>query len=105
MTAPFTQYVVLKDNYCLAYFGENKEVLSKLLEAREYIEKELKKIKIFIACNDKMKTIVYGKRNIILESKMSDFKGKIGYFRNLERKEDLDLILAESKIPIPENFW
>lgn len=104
MAIPFTKYLDIKDNYCLGYFGDDKETLNKFLQAREYIEKELKGIKIFISCKDSLKSIVHGKRNIILESKMDDYKGKIACFCNLEEKGALKLLLIESKITIPENF-
>ncbi len=104
MTAPFTQYLDVKDNYCLAYFGEDKDMLQKMLLSRDNIEKELKGMKIFIACKDTMKSVVHGKRNIILESKMGDFRGKIACFRKLEEKSDLKSLLEESKVPIPEDF-
>lgn len=102
MTVPFTQYLDIKDKYCLAYFGDDKELLSKILEAREYIEKELKGLKIFIACKDT--SVLQGERNIIFESTMPYFKGKIAHMCNLEKKDDLKSLLVSAKITIPEDF-
>jgi hypothetical protein len=104
MTIPFNQYLEIKDNYCLSYFGEDKDLLAEILWARMYIENELKGIKIFIACKDVFKNEMHGKRNIILESKMSDFAGKMAHTCHLEKKDDLKALLVNAKIPIPENF-
>lgn len=104
MTVPFTQYLDIKDKYCLGYFGEDKDTLVKIIEAREYIEKELQGLKVFVACKDTFKTLVHGKKNIILESHMPKYKGKMAHFCNLEKKEDLKSLLVNAKIPIPEDF-
>jgi hypothetical protein len=104
MTVPFTQYLDIKDKYCMAYFGDDKELLYKILEARDHIEKELKGLKVFIACKDDAKSVVHGKRNIILENTMPYFKGKIAHMCTLEKKEDLKSLLIEAKITIPEDF-
>jgi len=101
MTTPFTQYVDIKDNYCLTYFGEDEIMLNKIFEAKEYIEKELPDLKIFVICSDLFKNKI---KNVIFESNMSEYKGKMACVRNLEKKEDLKMLLIESKIPIPEEF-
>lgn len=104
MTTPFTQYVEIKDNYCLAYFGEDEIMLNKVFEAKEYIEKELPNLKVFVICKDLFKDKINNRSNVIFESKMGDYKGKMACFRNLEKKEELKAILVESKIPIPDDF-
>jgi hypothetical protein len=99
MTAPYTKYVEVKDNYCLAYFGDDQDLIKTLLEARNAIEKEFKGLKVFIACNDRMRHLVHGKRNIVLKSNLDSFNGKMACFRTLEKKDDLKSLLDESKIP------
>jgi len=101
MTVPFTQYLESKDNYCLGYFGEDKDFLNKILEARTYIEKELPGLRVFVACKDFLEPDGI---NIILESRMAEYKGKMAHFCKLEEKDDLKALLLDSKIPIPENF-
>ena len=104
MTVPFTQYLEIKDNYCLAYFGEDIDFLNKMLDARHYIERELPGLQVFIACKDMFQRIAEDRANIILESKMMDYKGKMAHTCNLEKKDDLKALLLESKIPIPKDF-
>jgi len=101
MTVPFTQYLESKDNYCLGYFGEDKDLLNKILEARNYIEKELPGLRGYIVCKDYLKP---DGENIIIESWMPAFKGKMAHFFKLEEKDDLKDLLINSKIPIPDNF-
>jgi hypothetical protein len=100
MAIPFTTYISIKDNYCLSYFGEDEDTLKNVIQAREVIEKELKGLKVFVACKDSMKKTVFGKRNIIFESKLNDFKGRFAGSCDLEGKSDLELLLLESKIKI-----
>jgi len=104
MTVPFTKYLEVKDNYCVSYFGEDWSILDKLISSRDYIESELKGIHIYIACKDQFKASVHGKRNIILESKMHQYNGKMAHLYELVKKDDLKDLLINSKIPIPDNF-
>jgi hypothetical protein len=101
MTVPFISYLDIKDNYCLGYFGNDKDIISKMLVARDCIESELQGFNVFISCKDSLN--VDGK-NIIPESRMADYKGKMGHFCNLEKLQDLKSLLVDAKIPIPEDF-
>lgn len=103
MTTPFTQYLDIKDNYCLAYFGEDESLVNKILLARSFIEKDLKGLKVFIIFKDLFENKYKG-NNIIFESKMNEYIGKIVCFRNLEKKDELKILLTESKINIPDDF-
>jgi len=98
MAIPFITYISVKDNYCLSYFGDDEDTLNSIIKAREVIEKELKGLKVFITCKDSMKNTVFGKRNIIFESKLKDFKGRFAGSCDLKEKNDLELLLSESKI-------
>jgi hypothetical protein len=100
MTAPFTKYLDIKDNYCLAYFGEDKSLVSKILESRSLIETDLKGLNIFIVIKDLFKDKYGNIKNVIFESNMNDYKGKMACFRNLEKKDDLKALLDEFKIII-----
>ncbi len=102
MAIPLSKYVEVKDNYCLSYFGNDVDFLNDILKARDTIEQELKGLKVFIACDTTMKKIVYGRRNIILKSKLADFSGKMACSRNLEEKQDLKSLLEEAKIKVDE---
>jgi hypothetical protein len=104
MTAPLSQYVSVKDKYCICYFGTNKETVTKLFKARELIEKELRGINVYLAVKDEMRNLAKGKKNVILECNMNAYRGKVAYSRNLEEKEDVKDLLRESNISFPEDF-
>lgn len=52
MTIPLTHYIKIKNNFCIGYFGNNPQIITKLKEIRVAVEKQLSEIKIYIACND-----------------------------------------------------
>lgn len=99
MTVPFLKYVAVKDNYCLSYFGSDKDMVKELIHARESIERELPGVKLYICLSENLYREFYGKRNMLNELQLKDNQGRFTYYRNLEKKEDLKFILDESKIP------
>jgi guanylate kinase len=104
MTAPLSQYVSVKDKYCICYFGQNKETVIKLFKARELIEKELYGISVYLTFKDEMRNLIKGKKNVILECNMNAYRGKMAYSRNLEENENVKDLLMESNIIFPEDF-
>lgn len=100
MATPLFEYLSIKDKYCIGYFGTDKELMTDLLKARKAIEKELVGLQVYIACKDGMLDLVKGSRNIILESTMPSFTGKVAYLRILEEKADLIQLLEESNIKV-----
>lgn len=99
---PFDQYLDLKDHYCLGYFGNDLGILTKVVEAKNIIEKELKGMIGWVACKDDY--VLDVSDMVIPESKMADYKGKMAFFCNLEEKDDIKVLLERSKIPIPDDF-
>jgi len=100
MATPLSNYVAIKDKYCIGYFGSDRSLLSDLLNARKFIEKTFPGLQIYIACKNEMQDLVTGNKNVILESNMPSFTGKMAYFRILEEKSDLIKLLEESNINI-----
>lgn len=100
MAVSLKQYVLIKDKYCIGYFGSDTKKIKKLFTVRNLIEKQLPGIKIFIVCADTMQKEVKGKRNTILESNMATYRGQIAYYRILEEKEDISDLLVESNIKV-----
>jgi hypothetical protein len=99
MAVPFPKYASLKNNYCLSYFGDDESTFQYLLKARDAIEKELIGVKLYIACKDQILPNFYGKRNLISESQLKEYPGRFAYYRDLVKKDDINLLLEESKIP------
>lgn len=100
MAVPLFQYIAIKDKYCIGYFGSDKSLVSDLLKARKVIEKDFPGLQVYIACKDEMIDLLKGVKNIILESLISSFTGKVAYFRILEEKSDLIKFLEESNIKV-----
>jgi hypothetical protein len=100
MAVPLFEYISIKNKYCIGYFGSDKSLISDLLKARKVIEKDFPGLQVYIACKDEMLDLVKGVKNIILESVMSSFTGKVAYLRILEEKGDLIKILEESNIKV-----
>lgn len=99
MTAPFTQYLVIKDTFCISYFGEDKEFINSIRYAKKQIELEFPGIKAVLIFQDQ-----FTKEGDVPESKMADLKGKVAFVRQLEEKQDLKKLLEDAKLPIPEIF-
>lgn len=104
MTIPLSHYVSIKNKYCISYFGSDKEKAKKLFKARDLIEKELPDIKIYLIMIDEMRTLIRGKRNVTIESNMESFRGKVAYSRTLEENEEIESLLTECNITIPDDF-
>jgi hypothetical protein len=100
MATPLSNYIAIKDKYCIGYFGSDRSLLSDMLNSRKFIEKEFPGLQIYIACKNEMQDLVMGNKNVILESNMSSFTGKLAYFRILEEKSDLNKLLEESNISV-----
>jgi len=52
MVASYTEYLKIKDKYCIRYFGLFDEFIVQLLYLREAIEQELPGLELYIACRD-----------------------------------------------------
>lgn len=100
MATPLSNYIDIKDKYCIGYFGSDRSLLSDMLNARKFIEKEFPGLQIYIACKNEMQDLAMGGKNVILESNMLSFTGKVAYFRILEEKSDLIKLLEESNISV-----
>jgi len=105
MAIPLTHYVKIKNNYCIGYFGSDKNVISKLIKYRPVIEKELPGIRIYIACNGEMSEILAGEVRVVYDLEVYDLRDKVAHFRELEPDETVEDLLNESNIPFdPEDL-
>jgi hypothetical protein len=93
MTFPLSQYVLIKNRYCLSYFGDDKNVVNFLLHARKQIESHYSGVQVYILVKDKLKPI--GKKNIITESGMTNYVNKLACIREITNIEDIKNLLDE----------
>jgi hypothetical protein len=103
MGIPFTEYVKIKDKFCLRYVGGNTEYIAQLQALRPQIEQEMPGLKLFIACADSEYPRFQNDPQIICVTQLNQQRNKFGYIRefanNLQQHPVLKL-LEESKIPI-----
>jgi len=105
MAIPLTHYVRIKNNYCVGYFGSDKNVILKLIKSRPIIEKELPGVRIYIACNEEMSEILAGEVRVVYGPEVYDLRDKVAHFRELELDETVEDLLNESNIPFsPEDL-
>lgn len=76
---PLTEFVLIKNKYCLAYFGTSKEFLETLLETRKQMEKTFPNIEIWLGVNDSLFSEAYEKT--IPKSKIT--KNQFCHFREI----------------------
>jgi len=100
MAKPLFEYISIKNKYCIGYFGNDSSLVLDILNSRKFIEKEFPGLQIYLSFKNEMQDMVKGSKNIILESNIPSFSGKVAYFRNLEEKSDLIKILEESNIKV-----
>jgi len=95
MTFPLSQYVFVKNRYCISYFGNDKTVVDFILQARNRIENAYD-LQIYILVKDKLKPV--GKKNIITESGMAHFTKKLACVREVTNINEVKNLLGESEI-------
>ena len=79
---PLSQYLKVNEKYCVAYRGHSQQYVDQLIWARPYIEKELPRIQIYIACKDHLMPI--NEKRMVPESKLKIMRNKFGYIRELK---------------------
>lgn len=81
MIFPLSQYIKIKDNCCIGYFGDNETIIQSLNESKKYIEDKFHGINIFFAINDKFNI---DETFIIKKSELADFKFKFAYYYEID---------------------
>ena len=84
MSTPFPKYAIVKNNYCICYFGNCNEYLIQLKYLRSIIEKELPGIKIYIGFKDGLHGLLEGESNIVPNDVLKIKKKKYAYIRELK---------------------
>lgn len=76
---PLHEYVKIKDNYCLCYYGESDEYLVLLRLLKPIIENHLPKLKLHISCKDE--------KAYLLDNAVKLSEGSLGKFKFAHAKE------------------
>lgn len=83
MPVPLPYYAKIKDNYCVAYFGNSKEYLLQLKLLRPIMEAQLPGIKVYIACKSEAIYLLSGEERILTREDLQSKKNEFAYVREL----------------------
>lgn len=103
MPLPLPQYAKVKDNYCIAYFGNNKEHLIQLKLLRPYMESTFPGVKVYLSCREDSVYLFKGEERIITREELKESKHLFGYVRELlcdMQSNPVEEFMNESEIPI-----
>jgi hypothetical protein len=95
------EYATIKDYYCLAHWGHNKEYLLQMCFLRPYMEASFPEIKIFISCRDEHMYLLNGQERILQKSKVIENKNQFAYIReicNNQQTHPVEDFMNESEI-------
>jgi hypothetical protein len=102
MPLPLPQYAKVKDNYCIAYFGNNKEHIVQLKLLRPYMEATFPGVKVYLACREDSAYLLKGEERIIIREELKENKHLFGYVRELlcdMQSNPIEEFMNESAIP------
>lgn len=83
MPIPLPEYIKVKDNYCLAYFGNSKEYLVQLRLLRPFMEKQFPGVKVFLCCKDCYFYLLKNEERILTQTELQSKKNEFAYVREL----------------------
>jgi len=108
MPVSLPNYVKIKDNYCISYYGQNKEYLVQLSLLRPIIESTFKGIQIYISCEDSSLYLLEGESKILSKNETDTYRNNFAYIREIKSnldKHPIESIMEESGLPCgPINF-
>lgn len=82
-------YAKIKNRCCIAYYGDNEEIIETIRDSRAQIEQSLPGIKLFMSFADEIV-----QNDEIPKSKIQELKGQIAYFCEIKEKTDLLSLLV-----------
>ena len=93
---PLAKYSLIKNNYCIGYYGGSNELVTQLVWLRPLIEKKYPKVKIYLSFNDDVKYLVEDQDRIIFKSELKNKKKELACFNEIENKKHPILNLMET---------
>lgn len=96
-------YAKIKDNYCISYFGYNKEYLTQLRLLRPQMEQAFPGIKVYLCCRDDLFYLFHGEPRTLVKSKLFAEKNQFAYVREIsytEGEHPIEQLFIESDLKI-----
>lgn len=102
MPIPLPDYVKIKDNYCIAYFGHNKEYILQLKLLRPFMEANFPGVKVYLACRQDALSLLDKEINVLSQEDLKTSKNNFAYIRELTSNMEshpIEDFMNESDIP------
>lgn len=80
---PFSSYRLIKDTYCVAYFGGCDEYIAQLVYLRNMIIQQLPELQLYIGCRDSVLHLFNDPEQLIPLSTIDQWKNKLAHIREL----------------------
>lgn len=80
---PLTNYALVKDRYCLCYYGPHEAIIKQLIEIRPEIETKLPGLQLYFSFREDLMYVVENEDRIVVQRKMREVKRDFGYIRQL----------------------
>jgi hypothetical protein len=93
----FNQFTLVKNNYCLSYYGLLPEYISQLKILRQILKKTYSGTNLFISCRDEFLYLLENEENIISNSKIHENKNSFAYHREFYTRMNSHSILEFAK--------
>jgi hypothetical protein len=93
-------YAKIKDNYCISYYGNNREYLLQLKVLRPIMESMLPGIKVYISCKEESIYLLKGEDRVIPRNQLQ--KDDFAYVRELVCNMEchpVEELMKESNLP------
>lgn len=100
----FDNYVKIKNNYCICYFGQSNEYIVLLENILPYIKKQYKEINFYLSCKDECFKFLKGSDNLVKLSEIRENKHKFAYIKEIKSnttRHPIECFLEECKVDIP----
>lgn len=101
------KYLNIKNNYCVCYYGLNKEYVVQLRALRPIIENQYKGVNIYISVEDNNLYLLRGEDKIIPKSEINIKKQEVSYVREIFSSlefHSVEKLIEESEIKIDLNI-
>lgn len=79
-----SDYAIIKNNYCICYFGYCEEYLIQLKLLRPYLERKFPGLNIFLSCKDDFFHLIDQSEKTLKLSEIKLHKSKFAYIREIQ---------------------
>lgn len=103
MPIPINKYLDIKNNYCLCYYGLNKEYIIQLRALRPAIESKYPDLKLYISVDDNNLYLLKKEERVISKNELKNKKLEMSYIREIHTNIEfhtIEAFLEESDIQI-----